>query len=231
MFLLPITQDIEIWGEEKRVDKNVGDYIYLEKDGQILKFKVSIPHLDITSCLESYINHLPVCEFDIMKESHVKAFKWPLKLVKCIGNFKLEGEHFKTRNYLVPNATELSSFLCQEYRKNHINVPFNTDDLKVLNQVNEIYLAEGNSFELDIIDILKSNIEVELEEVYDIDLNQLELYIKNIEKMLGNDESSKTLTKLRNILISSKKNKTYIEELGLQEKFDQAMNKNNQKVK
>ena len=61
---------------------------------EILKFKVSIPHLDITSCLESYINHLPVCEFDIMKELDVKVSMWPRDLLKYMGKFKLQDEYY-----------------------------------------------------------------------------------------------------------------------------------------
>lgn len=231
MFLLPFIQDIEVWGEEEKINKNTKDYIYLEKDGQLLKFLVSIPHLEITSYLEDYLENLPVNEFRVMKESHVNALKWPLILVKCIGKFKLEGEHFKTKNYLVPNTTDLSSFLCEKYRHCSISVPFNTYDLKMLNDINKTYLEEGRPFELNIINILISNIKVELEETYDLNLNELELYIKNIEKMLGNDESGKTLDKLRNILIYSKKNKSYIKELGIEDKFFETTKKSKEKQK
>lgn len=231
MFLIPLIQDIEICSDEKRINKNTKDYIYLEKEGQILKFKVSIPHLDITSCLEDYLENLPVNKFDIRKESFIKPSIWPLDLVRYIGKFKLEGEHFKTKNYLVPTSTGLSRLLCEKYRHFSINVPFYNDDLKMLNEVSKIFLEEERTFELEIINTLKSNLEVELQEIYDIDLNQLEQYIKNIEKMLGNDECRTTLSKLRDILISSGKNKSYIKELGIEYKFHEAIKKDKEKQK
>lgn len=232
MFFIPSMQDIEIISEdERRVNKNTKDYIYLEKDGKVLKFLVSIPHLDITTFLEKYLENLPVNEYNIMKESKVKESRWPLKLVRYVGNFKMQGACFKTKNYLVPNQTELSSFLCKKHRKNYVMIPLNTEDLKALNEINKNCLEDEETFELDIINTLKSNIQIQLEETYDIDLEQLGLYIQNIEKLLGNDESRRTLDKLRYILLSSEKNKNYIGELGLEDRFIQTIEKEKQKVK
>lgn len=228
MFILPFIQEIEVDYREQRVNKNIKDYTYLEKNGEILKFKISVPHLDITSCLESYILNSPMKEFHLIREQQVKALGWPLNLVRSVGKFRLKENTFKTKNYLIPYQTNLSKFLCEKYRNVGTDVSLSSNNLYTLNEINKNSLDEKIYFELNIVKNLISKLEVELIEEYNVDLKQIEMYIENIENLFGNAASATILSRLRWILTSSEQNGRFIKELSIEDKFIEAINKNKQ---
>lgn len=230
MFLVPCLQDIEVCSDEKRINKTTKDHIFLEKDGQILKFKVSIPHLDITNAIETYLNNSKLDNCILKSEKYAKLY-YPLNLIESVGKFKLEGNWRKTKNYFIPKPNALTEFLYDKYRIYNENVALYIEDLSKLSYFIDIYKEEDKDVELNIINTLKSKFIVELVEVYDLDLNQLEIYIENIEKMVGNVKSRTTLYKLRNILIFGEQSKVYINELGIENKFIKAIKKDKEKQK
>lgn len=211
-------------------NKTTKDYIYLEKDGQILKFKVSIPHLDITDAIETYLIQTIHGNFVLKSERYAKLY-YPLNLLESVGKFKLEGNWHKTKNYYIPIPNDLTDFLYDKYRMKESNVTLYSEDLSKLSDLIDTYKEVDKNLELNIINTLKSKLIVELVEVYDLDLNQLEIYIQNIEKMVGNIGSRETLYKLRNILISSEQNIDYINSLGIENKFIKAIKKDKEKQK
>lgn len=206
------------------------EYIYVQKDNQLLKFFVKTEHMNITDTLEQYLNNSSLYNFEVLSEKDIKD-KFPLKLVRSVGKYKLEGNLLKTNNYLVPPVTELTNILNEKYKENNSFVTFSSKDLHKLNLIKEAFRLDERIFELQLIENLLSSFEVELKGIYDISEKELETYIDNITKLIGFDENKTTLSKLRWILVSASHNEEYITGLGIEDKFDKTINKGNQKVK
>lgn len=206
------------------------EYIFIQKDKQLLKFIVKTNHLNITNTLEQYLNNSSLYNSDVLSEKDIKD-KLPLNLVRSVGKYRLEGSLLKTNNYLVPPVTELTNILNEKYKENNSFVTFSSRDLHKLNLIKEDFRLDERIFELQLIENLLSSFEVELKGIYNISEKELETYIDNITKLIGFDENKITLSKLRWILVSASHNEDYITGLGIEDKFDKAINKGNQKVK
>lgn len=242
MFLLPFIQEFDgpmlrcynnsSSSDNRQEEIETDKCIFLQRNNQLLKFKISVDHIDITSTLEKYLNDTAVNNFEILSEKDIQN-KFPLKLVRSVGKYRLEGNVVKTKNYLVPPQTAFSDFLNEKYKVNSSSVIFISRDLYKLKELKAEYKLNGRNFEVKLIKYLLSEFEIELIEIYDINSKEIESCIENIEKLIGNDESKTTLSRLRWILTSSKNNEKYINELDLEKKFMDAIKEDRtiQKVK
>lgn len=196
------------------------DYIYLLKEDELLKYKVELDHMDVVNVLEKYISTQYQYSKEIMSLKEVEKTNIPVKFLYYLGKYKLENNILKTKNYLVPEQTEFLEFLTTKYD----NEVVTSRDLNILS-----YLIYD---EKKWIDYLFNNCSVELIEKYQFNKDQINNAITNIEKLLKNTESTEdVLYKLKYIISNFEDNQKIINKLGLQEKFDKALNKHKQKVK
>jgi len=203
------------------------DYIYLFNENELMKFKVELNHMDIVDALEKYINTQNLCRKEIMSEKDAKKTKIPLKFLYYLGKYRLENNILKTKNYLVPKQTEFLNLLTEKYEE---EVVVRTD-LYILFKAKNNAIEDEDDFKLRLIDGLFDNINIEFVDKYVITEKEIDNTIINIRTLLGTKYADDVLRKLRWMLESTIDNKRYITALGLQEKFDKAMNKDKVKVK
>lgn len=212
------------------------NYIYLESDNKILKFKITVDSSNIFSALEKCLNNLNIHEFEVMSEKNINAEKEagnldvPLILLPYVGEFRLDNPLFKTKNYLIPTLSsnnKLLKFLNEKY-KNNI---FSRMDLENLCELKHEQLIKINMQNSDIIDILCFYMNVELIDVYDLNQKVGNTIIDSLDKLISNDGIRVILAKLRFILHSSDINKKCIKDLGLELNFIQAIEDYNEKQK
>lgn len=212
------------------------NYIYLENDNKILKFKITVDNSNIFGALEKCLNNLSIHEFEVMSEKNINAEKAagnldvPLILLPYVGEFRLDNPLFKTKNYLIPTHSsdnKLLKFLNKKY-KNNI---FSRMDLENLCELKQEQLAKINMQNSGIIDILCFYMNVELIDVYDLNQKVGNTIIDSLDKLISNDGIRVILAKLRFILHSSDINKKCIKDLGLELNFIQAIEDYNEKQK
>lgn len=194
--------------------------IFLEKDGELLKFKVSIPSIDFANEFKSYLYNPEFNELKILREKDVKFLGFPLKLVRNLGKFRLHGNILKTNNYLVPNPTSLSNYLSKKYSDNKNNIKFFSDDLCKLYDLKQHCEEHENKIESGFIENLIGQFQVELQRKYNPDSEELKLYIQNL---IEDKDDKLVLLRLKEILLECTRNKMYIEKLGIEDKFIKAI--------
>lgn len=216
--------------EDILTNEDIESYIFLQENGQILKFKISIEHLNITSEFENYINATDIYSFDVLTEKEIENLIIPINLLRYIGKSRLEGNLLKTKNYLVPPITDLTKFLSKKYKIMKNTVTFDSLDLEEMCKMKQSFSSSINKKELSVIKKLCSSMNVELVEKYDLNEESIENSINNIGKLIGPDKIHVALLKTRWILYSSKNNKKLINELGLKNKFVEVIQKEKQKT-
>lgn len=229
MVLLPLLQDIEYAGDEKKSRRlNFYDYIYFMNGCELLKFKIELDHMDVVNVLEKYIESQRAFDKIIMSEKELKKAKIPLKFLYYLGNYRLENNLFKTKNYLAPKQTEFLYVIIGKYWDAIVD----STDLYNLNYImNNTVCNEEDDTKKLIGDLFKSA-NVELVEKFEISQIELMNTINNIRGLFKkNRKYQDVLTKLKCILEKSKFNKEYIYNLGLEDKFNSAINKEREKQK
>lgn len=235
MFLLPFIMEYEgplnskLVKEKKENTKklNFYDYIYLMNGNELLKFKVELNHMDVVNALEDYINTQDQYKKVIMSEKEAQKTNIPLKFFYYLGKYKLENNKLKTKNYLVPKQTIFLEYLTEKYKDEVVS----HEDLCNLSELKEDAIEYEEDIELKLIDGLFDNIDIELVDKYVITESEIDNTIINIENLLDNEEAAVVLHKLKWMLESANDNKNNIATLGLQEKFNSAIEKEKVKIK
>lgn len=229
MILLPLLQDIEYTGDEKKSRKlSFFDYVYLTSGNELLKFKVEINHMDAVDALEEYINSQKPVDHIILNEKEAKKTNIPLGFLLYLGKYRLENSLIKTENYFVPKSTELLFKLTQKYN----NCTVTTVDLYnfacILIEANK----NQDSLTKKLVEKLFSGVNVELVEKFQINEDELNNIINSIKNIFKNKvEAEAILHKLKWILDMTKRNAEQITKLDLRDKFESAVEKEKQKVK
>lgn len=232
MFLLPIIQEMEMGFDEERENvskrENFFDYIYLISGNELLKFEIELDHMDVVNVLEKYIDSQKTFDKVIMSEKELKGTKIPLKFLYPLGNYRLENNLFKTKNYLVPEKTPFLDVITEKYWDGIVD----TTDLYDLNCIKTDAVYDEDDATIKLISGLFENANVELIERFEIDTEELDKTIYFIRNLLKNNRECKdVLNELRWILEKSKSNMEYITKLGLKDKFNKAIENSKQKVK
>lgn len=230
MFLLPIIQEIEIWVESENTSKRkcFYDYIYLISGNELLKFEIELDHIDVVNVLEKYIDSQKTFDKVIMSEKELKGTKIPLKFLYPLGNYRLENNLFKTKNYLVPNQTEFLDVITKKYWDGIVD----TTDLYNLNCIMIDAVCDEDDVTKKLIGDLFESANVELVERFEISQVELMNTINNIKDLFKNGrEYQDVLSKLKWVLEKSKSNMEYITKLGLKDKFNNAITQERERQK
>lgn len=236
MFLLPAIMEFSGPPNSKPIEENKEntkklnfyDYIYLMNENELLKFKVELNHMDVVNVLEKYIDSQKQFDMCILNEKDAKATKIPLKFLYYLGNYRLNNYLVKTKNYLVPEQTKFLNIITEKYKDSIIV----SRDLNKLNNIMFDAQCDEDDVTQNLIDLLFDSVNVELVERFEMNLGELENTINNIRTLLQNSrECQLVLSQLKYILEESKTNKEYITKLGLEYKFNKAIEKQKQKVK
>lgn len=232
MFLLPIIQDIEIWRESDNESKRkkIYDYIYLINGNELLKFEIELNHMDVVNVLEKYIDSQKTFDKSVMSEKELKDTKIPLKFLYPLGSYRLENNLFKTKNYLVPKKTPFLDLITKKYWDGIVH----STDLEFFNYIKTDAICDEDDVIPKLIDLLFENVEVELVERLEMNEDELIRTMSNIRNLLNNNgDAQVVLSRLKWILEKYKSNMKYITDLGLKDKFNDAImiERENQKVK
>lgn len=206
-------------------NKEEYNYIYLEHDGKIYKFKINFVHTSVGYAIEKCIKDMSVYDFILVKEDYAKCFQTPLNFLPYMGKFKLNNSFLKTKNYLYPRFNPLLHFLSEKYSDSNIT----NKDLSKLYDIKKDSLKLGKNNQLEIIKQLCFATQFELVEEYDFNNKVGNKILEKFENINVNDDFKIILKKLKWILSSSYNNKRYIKELGLEEIFIQIIEENNKK--
>lgn len=232
MFLLPFIMEhssLEMQdNEENTKKKNFYDYIYLISGNELLKFEIELDHMDVVNVLEKYIDSQKTFDKVIMSEKELKGTKIPLKFLYPLGNYRLENNLFKTKNYLVPNQTEFLDVITKKYWDGIVD----TTDLYNLNCIMIDAQCDEDVAIINLISDLFKSANVELVESFEMNIDEVENTINNIRTLLNNStECQNVLKKLDWILKKSKSNIEYITKLGLKDKFNSAITQERERQK
>ena len=201
-------------------NNNIYDYIFIENNGELLKYKITIDHVAIFNTLDKYINEIPYDNIQIVKEKDVKKWGLPTSWFRYVGKFQLGENLLPTNNYLFPPQKLLFRVLTDKYKNELVT----TQDLYNLSS------CYKNKYLKDLF----RNIKIELIEKYKFN-QSLEEQINIIENLVGKKTNSiDSLQNLKWILETSKKNKKYIKLLNLTDSFyesKRAYIKEKQKIK
>lgn len=218
--------------EGKRSKKD--EFIYLDTDKRILKYRAKLNHLAITDAIEECIANISVYSYEVLDKKHAEMSAIPLKFLPKVGKFKLAENIFKTQNYLVPRSTDLMKLL-NKIGKNCINGVCTLTRYD-LNKLYEIMMESFNNkkySEVDIILDLCSKLNIELVDEYNINKELIFKASRIVESLTYNSETFQTLSDLSIIMNSLNTNLDQICKLGLEKKFIEAVRvkKQAQKVK
>ena len=203
-------------------------FIYLEKDGKILKFKVTPDPGVVIYAIRKYIDEQKQEKLEILNKKEILKREVPLQFYQYLGKFRLEQNILKTKNYLVPEKSPMLELLGNKYKDNIVT----NKTLKRLEQIKIDAMVDENILDLKIIDLLLENLNIYLSSEYNTNRRQLNDCIDNVDKLLYSDkEVMYVLKRLKFILETSKENKKYINKLGLKDKFDEAFKRDNEKQK
>lgn len=210
------------------------EFIYLDTDKRILKYKANLNHMAITEAMESCICNISIYDFRISDKKHAEMSSVPLKFLPKLGKFKLDENMFKTQNYLVPRSTDLM-LLLNRIGKNCINgvCTLTRYDLNKLYEIMIESYNNKNYIEVDIILDLCSKLNIELVAEYDLNKESISKAKQIVESLTFNCETFQTLSELSIIMNSLNTNLDQICKLGLEKKFIEAtrIKKQAQKVK
>lgn len=231
MILLPLLQDIEYTGDEKK-SRRLGfyDYIYIISGNELLKFKIELVHMDVVNVLEKYIDVQKNSDNVILSEKEARENEFPLKFLRYLGKYRLENNLFKTKNYLAPKRTAFLDLIIEKYKDNILDA-IDLDNLYYI--MSDAIIFENHNKQELICELLKGA-SIEFVEKFEIDKEEITKTINNIRTLLKNSrESQEILSKLKWILEKSEVNKHFISKLDLREKFESAveLEKQKQKVK
>jgi len=229
MVLLPLLQDIEYAGDEKKSRRlNFFDYVYLASGNELLKFKVEINHMDAIDALEEYINSQKTVDHIILNEKEAKNTNIPLGFLFYLGKYRLENSLIKTENYFVPKSTELLSELTKKYNNCTVTPVDLYNFACILIEANN----NQDSLTKKLVEKLFSGVDVELVEKFQINKDELNNIINSIKNIFKNKvEAEAVLHKLKWILDMTECNVHPITGLGLRDKFESAVEKEKQKQK
>lgn len=221
--LLPLLMEIETDGamqkKEATSEMNIKDYIYIEKNGEILRLKVTFDHMSIVDALEKYIANCNTFNFEVQSEEQAKRnYDLSTKYFPYLGKFRLEDSFFKTDNYYVPEKTELLKFLINAYNAKTVTQNL----LKDLCVCCEDALSDKEITHQEILDNMILKMSVEVEDSYTMD--EIDTTINFVNKFQNEVGLNTTLRKIKWILNQTKDNGKFISELGLQNKIEEAVN-------
>lgn len=210
------------------------EFIYLDTDKRILKYKANLNHMAIADAIERSIANVSVFDYKVLDKKHAELSPVPLKFLPRLGKFKLDENMFKTQNYLVPRSTDLMLFL-NKLGKNCIN-GVSTLTRYDLNKLYDIMMESYNNknySDVDIILDLCSKLNIELVDEYNINKESIFKASRIVEALTYNSETFQTLSDLSIIMNSLNTNLDQICKLGLEKKFIKAtrIKKQAQKVK
>lgn len=236
MFLLPFIMEHTmppnakyVQDEEESTRKlNFYDYIYLMNENELLKFKIELDHMDVVNVLEKYIDSQSTFDKVILSEKDLEGTKIPLKFLYPLGNYRLENNLFKTKNYLVPKRTEFLDIITEKYWDGMVD----STDLYNLNSILPDAVCDEDDVTKKLISDLFNSANVELVESFEMNIDEVENTINNIRTLLNNStECQNVLKKLDWILKKSKFNMEYITKLGLKDKFNNAITQERERQK
>ena len=210
------------------------NYIYLENDEKLLKFKISVNGLNMINIIEKMIKNLGIYNFKVMSEKNVNLeneagnLNVPTILLPYVGEFRLDNPLFKTKNYLIPSDSsqnKLLKFFTEKYNNNL----FTRMDLETLCELKSEEISKNNMNNLEFINQLCLDMNVELVDVYDFNERVGNCVIDSLEKLVVNNDVRGILAKIRFMLYSCNINKECIEKLGLEQNFATAIKNYNEK--
>lgn len=237
--LLPLLMDIETDGvkvsenESKRMHSF--DYVYLDTGKRILKFKVEFKRvMPVVDAMKACIGNIDKQEYFVASEKDLKKLNVvPKQFLEYAGKYKLEDKLFKTDNYLVPPTTRLIGELINMYKSFSYESQCLMNPCALNTFCNIINDQNTTEEEFEIINKLLSKIDVTLVNEFDCNSESLIVTINNIEKMVDGKTCKSTLNRLKWMLNSFESNINYINTLGIEEKFVEAVKSKSatQKVK
>lgn len=205
---LNFINDIEIGGDHTDED-SFYHFICIQRYNEILKFKITINHMDVVDAIEDYIKTEDTYNFRVMCEEHVKLlYKIKPSFFPFVGKYRLENDIKKTNNYFVPEKKPLLEELIDLY-----NNGVYLDTLNNLNSIKNELKKNNNKTQLLILENLCSKFSLELVEKYNVEA--LEKTLNHSNNLINKDD----LNKMKWILKTSQENEAIFNNLNLNKKI------------
>lgn len=193
--------------------------VCVEINEKIYKFKITFEHMDIVNLIEYYTKTLDRNFFKMKPESSLNN---PLmkKYFPYAGKYRLKGKLIATDNYFVPPTTGTLEMLFSIYEN------------ETLEQSQFIYLGkiyEMSNGKVDFVKKIFDKANIELFDIYT--LEEFNTSLNLLDRISGGIRLNDAYFVLKELLIQSKENNKRINDLGITDKFINAIENGSKKNK
>lgn len=193
--------------------------VCVEINNKIYKFKITFEHMDIVDLIEEHVKTLDRGFFEMKPESSLNS---PLmkKFFPYAGKYRLKGKLVATDNYFVPPTTGMLEILFSIYEND------------TLEQSQFIYIGKISKISNSKINFLKSFFDkanIELLDMYT--LEEFNTTLNLLDNIKAGIKVTDTYFTLKELLIFSKESNKIINDLGITDKFINAIEKGSKKNK
>jgi len=213
---MAITINIEEVMKMEKQKKSKTEGIFIEYDGSIYELKMTFNHMDIVNAIEEHIGEISIYNFEVKSEEKILEEGMIKKFFPYVGKFKIDGSRKVTNNYFVPVYSELLNILFLLYK----DAVLLENSFSYIDRLYTIGTQANAPRTTEFIKRFLKKMEIEILNKYSIE--ELSYSLDCLIK-IDDIEISKTFSSLKQLLETSTKNKERINNLGLNDKFIDAI--------
>lgn len=200
----------------EKIEKDKKTSIFVENDGWIYELKMTFDHMDIVNAIEEHISDINIYNFEVKSEDMILEEGMIKKFFPYVGKFKIDGSRKVTNNYFVPIYSELLNILFLLYK----DAVLLENSFSYIDRLYTIGTQANAPRTTEFIKRFLEKMEIEILNKYSIE--ELSYSLDCLIK-IDDIEISKTFSSLKQLLETSTKNKERINNLGLNDKFIDAI--------
>ena len=200
----------------EKIEKDKKTSIFVENDGWIYELKMTFNHMDIVNAIEEHICDINIYNFEVKSEEMILNEGMIKKFFPYVGKFKIDGSRKVTNNYFVPSYSELLNILFLLYK----DAVLLENSFRYIDRLYTLGTQTNAPRTTEFIKRFVEKMEIEILNKYSVE--ELSYSLDCLIK-IDNIEISKAFSSLKQLLEVSNKNKERINNLGLNDKFIDAI--------